>query len=155
MATDLNSIIRQHREDLTILYSFTEAELDDIAPFFELIRYPGGSVIFNEGDSGDFMGFIVSGKLEVRKQTEFKGRQVVLALLARGSLVGELNFLDEQPRSASVTATVDSELLILTRKSFDAYAERHPYSAIKVLRGLGRVLSIRLRKSAERITEIF
>ena len=155
MANNLLPILHEHKEDLKIFYAFTELELDEIAPSLEIVRYPGGSVIFKEGDAGDFLGFIVSGKIEVRKQTEFKARQVVLAVMTKGSFVGELNFLDEQPRSATVIATVDSELLILKREAFDSYAERHPHAAIKILKGLGRVLSIRLRRSAERFAEIF
>jgi len=155
MESEIKKIIYEHREALNILYSLTDEELNQIAPSFELFQYPAGSTILKEGDSGNFLGFIVSGKLEVRKETEFKGRQVVLALLTKGSFVGELNFFDEQPRSATVFAAEDSELLILKRSAFDDFAQRHPYAGIKVLQGLNRVLSIRLRKAVERFAEIF
>jgi len=156
MEMNVKKIIYEHREALTILYSLTDEEINQLIPSFELVHYPAGSTVFKEGDnSGNFLGFIVSGKLEVRKETEFKGRQVVLALLTKGSFVGELNFFDDQPRSADVLATEDTSLLILRREVFDDFLQKHPFAGIKVLQGLNRVLSIRLRKAVERFSEIF
>ena len=155
MESDIKKTICEHSKSLNILYSLTDEELNQLVPSFELVNYPASSTIFIEGDSGNFMGFIVSGKLEVRKETEFKGRQVVLALLTNGSFVGDLNFCDEQPRSASVLAKEDSVLLILRRDAFDNFVQKYPYTGIKVLWGLNRVLSIRLRKAVERSSEIF
>lgn len=155
MENDIKKTICEQSKSLNILYSLTDEELNQLSPSFELVHYPAGSTVFKEGDSGNFMGFIVSGKLEVRKQTEFKGRQVVLALLTNGSFVGDLNFCDERPRSASVFATEDSDLLILRRDAFDDFVQQYPYTGIKVLWGLNRVLSIRLRKAVERFSEIF
>ncbi|MBI5676632.1 MAG: cyclic nucleotide-binding domain-containing protein [Nitrospirae bacterium] len=155
MENDIKKIIYEQREALNILYSLSDEELNQLAPSFELLHFPAGSIVFKEGDSGNFLGFIVCGKLEVRKQTEFKGRQVVLALLTKGSFVGELNFFDERPRSATVFVTEDSDLLILRRGAFDDFVQKYPYVGIKVLQGLNRVLSIRLRKAVERFAEIF
>jgi CRP-like cAMP-binding protein len=155
MESNIKKIICEHREALSILCSLSNEELDQFTPFFEQINYPAGATVFKEGDTGNFLGFIVSGKLEVRKQTEFKGRQVVLALLTKGSFVGELNFFDELPRSATVLAMVDTDMLILKRSAFDDFALRYPYAAMKVIQGLNRVLSIRLRKAVERFAEIF
>lgn len=155
MENNIKKIIYEHREALNTLYSLTNEELNQLAPSFELLKYPAGSTVFKEGESGNFLGFIVSGKLEVRKQTEFKGRQVVLALLTKGSFVGELNFFDEQPRSANVFATEDAVLLILRRGAFDDFVQKYPYAGVKVLQGLNRVVSIRLRKAVERFAEIF
>lgn len=155
MENNLKELIYELKDELKIFHLLNKEELEQIVPYFEIVHYPAGTTLFNEGDPGDFIGFIVSGRLEVKKQTEFKGRQIVLALLSRGSFVGELSMVDEQPRSATVVASEDSELVILRREVLDSLMQTYPYIGIKILKGLNRFLAIRLRKAVDRLTVIF
>jgi CRP-like cAMP-binding protein len=155
VGTDIKKIILELRDELKIFSLLKEEDLEQIVPFFETISCPADTTLFKEGDPGEYIGFITSGKLEVKKQTEFKGRQIVLALLTRGSFVGELSMVDDQPRSASVVAQEDSELVVLRRKAIDALLEKYPFIGIKILKGLNRYLAIRLRKAVDRLTVIF
>ena len=93
--------------------------------------------------------------MEAKKQTEFQGKQIVLAQMAKGSCLGELSLFDEQPRSATIETLVDTELLVLSKKSLDAFIEDYPSLGIKVLKGISRVLSLRLRQLADRLVVIF
>ena len=153
-----NTTIKEHLDKLRseMIFSFIEDDdVEKVIPFFDIVDYPVGSVIFREGDPGDFIGFVVSGKLEVKKQTEFKGNQLIIALLSSGALVGELSIFDQHKRSATVEAVEDTAMLILTNKSLDALIQQHPYTGIKLLKGLIRILALRLRKATERLTTIF
>jgi CRP/FNR family transcriptional regulator, cyclic AMP receptor protein len=153
-----NNTIKEHLDKLRseMIFSFIEDDdAEKVIPFFESVDYPVGAVIFKEGDAGDFIGFVVSGKLEVKKQTEFKGNQLIIALLSSGALVGELSIFDQHKRSATVEATEDTTMLILRNTSLEALIHQHPYTGIKLLKGLIRILSLRLRKATERLTTIF
>ena len=153
-----NNTIKEHLDKLRseMIFSFIEDDdAEKIIPFFDLVDYPAKSVVFKEGDPGDFIGFVVSGKLEVKKQTEFKGNQLIIALLSSGALVGELSIFDQHKRSATVEAVEDTTMLILRNKALDALIQQHPYTGIKLLKGLIRILSLRLRKATERLTTIF
>jgi CRP-like cAMP-binding protein len=141
--------------DEIIFYLFDDEDIDKIAPFFELRDHPAGSIIFKEGDPGDFIGFVISGKLEVKKQTEFKGNQLIIALLTKGAMVGELSMFDKRQRSATVEAVEDTSLIIFRSESMESLMQQHPYTGIKILKGLIKVLSLRLRKATERLTNIF
>jgi CRP/FNR family transcriptional regulator, cyclic AMP receptor protein len=141
--------------DEIIFYLFDDEDIDKIVPFFELCDYPAGSIIFKEGDPGDFIGFVLSGKLEVKKQTEFKGNQLIIALLTKGAMVGELSMFDKHQRSATVEAVEDTSFIIFRSESMESLMQQHPYTGIKILKGLIRVLSLRLRKATERLTNIF
>jgi CRP/FNR family transcriptional regulator, cyclic AMP receptor protein len=132
-----------------------DEDIENIVSFFDLVTYPAKAVIFREGEVGDFLGFVVSGKLEVKKQTEFKGNQVIIALLSPGALVGELSIFDQHKRSATVEAVEDTLMLILKNKAVDSLVQQYPYTGIKLLKGLIRILSLRLRKATERLTTIF
>jgi CRP/FNR family cyclic AMP-dependent transcriptional regulator len=139
-----------------MIFSFIQDDdADKIIPFFDIVDYSVGSVVFKEGDSGDFIGFVVSGKLEVKKQTEFKGNQLIIALLSSGASVGELSIFDQHQRSATVEAIEDTTMLILRNTSLDALLQQHPYTGTKLLKGLIRILALRLRKATERLTTIF
>lgn len=155
MRTGAKDIILELKDELKIFNLLSKDELEQISSYFEIVRCSAGSTLYKEGDSGDSIGFIASGKLEVKKQTEFEGRQIVIALLTRGSFVGELSLVDEYPRSATVVAQEDSELVVLKREAFESLVQSHPHTGIKILKGLNRILAIRLRKAVDRLTGIF
>jgi len=150
--------IREFIKDLKgeiVFFLFNEKELEEIFPFFELRHFPSNSVVFREGDEGNFICFILSGKLEVKKEAEFKGNQIILAILGKGSLVGELSLFDKYYRSATVEAVEDTLLLVLKNSTLDELIEKYPQAVIKLLKSFIRVLSLRLRKATERLTTIF
>lgn len=156
MADNLTQFIFSMKEELMLFDLLTEQEVEQIIPYLEVAVYPKDTTLFNEGDSGDFLMFILNGSMEVKKSTEFKGKQIVLAKLGRCSLVGELSFVDvTQPRSATVVASEDSEVVILRREKLDALTIEYPVIGVKILKGLIRVLAIRLRKAVERLSMIF
>jgi CRP-like cAMP-binding protein len=139
-----------------IPFSFlNEEDFGQIACFFEPVTYPANTIIFKEGDPSGFIGFVLSGKLEVKKQTEFKGNQLIIAILTKGSLIGELSIFDENQRSATIEAVEDTSVLILRNDAFEALLKEYPEIGIKLLKGFIRILALRLRKTTERLTTIF
>jgi CRP-like cAMP-binding protein len=155
MSEELRVLIQDLRDKLQVFQLLTLDELDLLIPNFKLVKYPKGATLFKEGDPGDYFGIVLSGKLEVKKQTEFKDKAIVLALLGKGSFTGELSMLDGQVRSAAVVAREDSEMFILTRDVLDKFMDENPHIGIKILKGIVRTMSIRLRKSVERMAAIF
>src|SRR5688572_10886050 len=87
----------------------------------ELRRFRGGQIVFPAGEVDRTLYIVLDGAVEVR----FPGveRRVTVA---RGSILGELSFFDGQPRSASVVADGDVELLRVTPAAFEEFAEREP-----------------------------
>jgi len=151
----LKKIVRELKDDTNLFHLFDEGELEKIAPYFERAHFGAGGKVFREGASADCIAFVTCGEVEVKKQTEFQGKEIVLACMTKGTLVGELALFDDQPRSATVEATMDTELLVLRRKSLDAFIEDHPALGIKVLKGISRVLSLRLRQLEKRLVDVF
>ena len=73
-----------------------------------------GTVIFNEGERGFCAYVIERGRVEI--SVERSGQKVVLAERGPGDVFGEMAIIDDQPRSATVTATAPCELLMITRE---------------------------------------
>ncbi len=103
-----------------------------------------GEKIFARGDQGDELFLIRRGA--VRIMLPISERQSHhLGTFGRGSVFGEMAFLDGEPRSADAVAFVDTELFVLSRKAFDAMAEEHKKLAVGVMEAIASVLASRLR----------
>ncbi len=65
-------------------------------------KYAAGQEIFREGDPSDYVGWILSGSVEVVK--EMGDWPVVLGSVGAGEFVGEMGVIERQPRGASIRA---------------------------------------------------
>ena len=156
MTDELKDFIYKSKDKLMLFHLLTEDEVDQVLPYLEAALFKKGTSLFEEGEPGDFICFIVSGKLEVKKGTEFEGKQMVLGTLGKGSFVGEMSLINEgEPRSASVLAMEDTDVVILKRNAMDELTAQHPFIGVKLLKGLNQILAIRLRKAIERIAHVF
>ncbi|RJQ44368.1 MAG: cyclic nucleotide-binding domain-containing protein [Nitrospiraceae bacterium] len=156
MAADIKGLIYGLRDELILFQLLSDDEVDRVIPYLEVIDYPKGTTIFNEGDEEDFVGFVTAGVLELKKDTEFEGRQIVIALVRKGSFVGEIALVDEKhTRSATAVALENSEMIIMRRKALDAIVDKYPIIAVKILKGLNQVMAVRMRKAMERLASIF
>lgn len=100
------------------------------------------------------MAFLLTGKLAVKKETRFPGKFVLVAILEGGSLVGEVSVVEENPRTATVVAMVESELLILSHERAKKLTAENPQLAIKLLKKIIRVLGARLQSSSTRLAQL-
>ena len=97
--------------------------------------YPAGSIVVNQGDEGNGLYIVQSGRLKVFLMDE-QGREVTLSLLGPGDYFGELALIDDEPRSASVMALERSELTQIARGTFHALMEEQPSCRQRVMRNL-------------------
>ena len=105
-----------------------------------------------EGDQGSFMGFVVTGVLEVQKSTT-AGSRVTLARLTKGSSIGEMAIIDQSVRSATIVAKQAATLVTLTEKGFDLLAERQPALGIQVIKKIARLLSLNMRRTSSKLAD--
>jgi CRP/FNR family cyclic AMP-dependent transcriptional regulator len=89
------------------------------------VHLVAGQVLFVADDPGDGCYRIEEGLLKV-SIVSGSGAERIVAILGAGAIVGELAVLDGLPRSATVLALRDSELLFVSKAKFDQYAHNHP-----------------------------
>lgn len=116
------------------------ALLAELAAEFELVALYAGETLFRQGDPGDSLYIVVTGRLRVT--TRSNGEETVLAELGAGETVGEMAVISGEPRSATVYAMRDTQLARLSKSSIAHVVDRHP-RAMMVL--LASRLSHRLR----------
>jgi CRP-like cAMP-binding protein len=91
--------------------------LGRVAATLRTRRFRRGEVIFHSGDPGDALFLIMSGEIKISLPSE-TGDEAILASLRAGDVFGELALLDGAPRSATATALVATEVVVLPRVAF-------------------------------------
>ena len=106
-----------------------------VGPEFPTRFFAKGDTIFREGERGDEFFVVVRGNVEIRS-----GDRRLETLRPKG-IFGEMALIDKSPRSATVTAVTDVELVPVDERQFLFLVSQTPFFALKVM----RVLAGRLR----------
>lgn len=112
-----------------------EAALDEIATQLEWLLVPGGVRVCRQGEAGDCLYLVASGRLAVIRE-HAGGREEVLGQKGRGDSLGELSVLTGSPRSATVRAVRDSVLARLSRERAELLLRKYPETIVAVTRML-------------------
>jgi CRP-like cAMP-binding protein len=124
---------------------FTEAETAQLSEYLECFGVPRGSHVVKEGDEGDFLAILVTGKAMVLKQENGVNRFV--HSLQRGEMIGEMSLIDGQNRFASCVTTEPSDFALMTHENMYALLADHPRLGNKFLLMLLRISTARLREA--------
>lgn len=100
-------------------------QLEAIAPLTRCIRFAEGEAVIIEGDEGDALFQVVSGRVQVLKQLE-GGISKPVAQLGPGAIFGEMSVFSEEPRSATVRSLQESVLLEVERDDLRPLLEGNP-----------------------------
>ena len=140
----------QKREVLAkmpIFARLTDRELLRIMQVALVRNYTTGERVITEGEKGDELFIVLSGRLVVTKG------DARLTELGPGHHVGEMALIRQVPRSATVTADAPSELIIIRRQDFFEILRRDHEVAIKLLWQFLGVLADRLDKTNRDLSE--
>lgn len=99
---------------------------------------PVGTVLFREGDEGDTMYIVQSGRVRVSREAE--GHNKVLAELGAGEFLGELAILNKKPRTATAEVIETAKLLVLDAKKFESMVTNNTEIAVRLIHKLARRL---------------
>ena len=102
-----------------------------IAGELDWFSLPGGQLLFNQGDKDDSLYVVLSGRLGAFLRNE-EGKEVLIRQMPKGETVGEMAVLSGEPRSATVLALRDTELVGLSKAAFDELINHHPRSLLFV-----------------------
>ncbi len=128
--------------------AFTAEETALFAETCKVREYQSGQEIVSEGDKGGSLLLIRKGRAEVRKRLDSSNYKCLKELDA-GDFFGEMSFLNQTPRSASVIALEDCEILEVMKADFDVLAQSNPDIGLKVYRSIAQELALRLKRNNE------
>lgn len=132
-------------ESMLLFQGVAPGDLSRIRKRFSETAYPAGADIVTAEQPGDEAYVILQGAVKIH--THVADQEVILSLLGRGDLVGELSLIDSLGRSATVTTLEDSRLLSIGRDSFHRLLDEVPAMAGNLI----LLLSRRLRLADARV----
>jgi len=112
-----------------------------------------GTVFIQEGDTRDtgFMMLLLDGYVRVETLVVSRAEPIVITVLSRGSLIGELSLLDGKPRYASCIAATPLRCAILTRKALNLLMHENPPIAAKLILAMSLRIGVRLREMTNKL----
>ncbi len=105
-------------------------ERKEVLASFELEVVDKGVEIVREGEEGDALYVIKSGRVEVIT-TDAEGNEVKIAELGGGDFFGEIALITGRPRTATVRAITKVRLMKMSREAFEQICERFPEVRVK------------------------
>lgn len=136
---------------LGLFESVSEEELNQFTEDLKRIKFQKGTQIITENEAADSIFFICKGKVEITKDLKNPETPAAqLSILQPGDFFGEMGVLNEEPRSASVLALEEVELLVIPKDVFTEICFKYP----TVMLNLIRTLSDRLRNTNERFVSL-
>ena len=121
-------------KSVPLFSSCSKKELAAIASQADELTLPEGKTLTKQGDRGREFMVIVDGAADVRK----KGRKI--NTLGSGDFLGEIALISGGPRTATVTTTSESDLLVLTDRAFQQLTKKMPSIHASVLKALSERL---------------
>jgi len=118
--------------------------------YFEIAK---GETLFNEGDPGDSVCFVVKGSLDIYKQAATLGDQVRISTVARNQSIGEMAVIDEYTRSATVKARQDTSIVALTKRGFETILQENPSVGALILKKIASRVSMNLRRTTSQLAD--
>ena len=109
--------------------------------------YSHGEIIFKEGDKGDLMYVIQSGKVKISKNSSTG--DITMATLQKGDIFGEMALFDKLPRSASALAEGDTRVLSIDKKKLFSTIWKDPTVVLKVIETMSSTIRRLSRDFAE------
>jgi CRP-like cAMP-binding protein len=109
------------------------------------VNYPVGTVLFREGDEGNDMYVIQSGKVEISRTIGDQER--TLAVLPPGEFFGEMAIINDRPRSATARVREAAKLLVIDRGTFEAMLRGKTEIAVRMI----KTMASRLERANQQI----
>lgn len=143
--TRLRENVFRDLRSVELFEGLSDDQLRRVAATSSILRFAEGEHLFHQGDFGDSMYIVKSGEVRVMI-SHIRGGQEVVARIGPGGFFGEMSLLTGEPRTASVIADTETEVILLSKNDFSSIIS----SDSGVVEALSKALSERMQALAER-----
>jgi CRP-like cAMP-binding protein len=155
MSTVVEELSAYMKCDLSAFAFMSPDDLGKISNFFQCKNYRSGEILWEEGGTCDYVAFIVSGRVQIKKKTKLKKNQIILGVYGKGAYIGALCILDGSPRAVTAEVMDDACIATITRDNFDRLTKEHPDLGTALVKGMLMAVSKRLKNSFSRLVAVF
>ena len=136
--------------NMNLFHGLAPEALGRIAAIAGEESYEPEGYVFKEGEMGDKLYLILSGKVRISRDLPGMGEEA-LAVLGPGEAFGEMSLIDDVPRSADARVHEKARLLVITREAFEDLLFIHKDLAYEILWNFTKTLSNRLREANDKM----
>jgi len=154
----------EHFEFYKKIFIFQDLQEDEVKQVLHLAKpcfFAENSIILKEGESGDSMYIMCEGEVEITKRLTLvlaqdlpKEKRMIHLKAEDGVSFGEMALLEQDSRSATVTALTNCRLLELNREDFLQFIRENSATGCKILLRLAQLLSHFLRKTDQDVVKL-
>ena len=123
--------------------------VQDLRTALEPVSFPRAHVIFAEGELGDRLYIILSGKVKIGRRSP-DGRENLLAVFGPSDMFGELSIFDPGPRTSTATTVTEVHAVTMDRTALREWITKRPEIAEQLL----RVIARRLRRTNNMLADL-
>lgn len=132
-----------------IFQGVTPGAVNNLIKQLETVRFPRGATIFEEGEPGDRLYIITSGKVKLARRIP-DGRENLLTVMGPSDMFGELSIFDPGPRTSSAVCVTDVHAASMNSEMLHQWIASHPEISEQLL----RVLARRLRRTNASLADL-
>ncbi len=125
LQAELNREIIEELNKVQLFEPLSHEQITELASYSSLLRYTRGESIVRQKETGDSLYIIRTGSVEISIQIG-KNDPTILANLGAGKCFGEMSLLTGEPRSATVTAIEETQVVVVTKKGIQHILENNP-----------------------------
>jgi diguanylate cyclase (GGDEF)-like protein len=136
-----------------IFADMSDLEFNALVAFLERMHIRKGEAVFKEGDAGKDMFILLSGSLNAYV-SQSDGTQRQLFEIKPGDFFGEMSIIANEPRSATMTAREDTDIMVLQGIDFYRIVFEHPMIGVKMLKAICTVQNLWLDQSSKHLSDL-
>lgn len=136
--------------DKSVFFGLRDDQLEAIAVLSQRLVFKVGEPLFREGDPGDALYIVESGRVELQR-TRKDGTRAVLATVCAGALLGEMSLINIEPRSATGVALEETRVILIRNGDLADLLREDKDLLISLLLNITRILSKRLRLADQKL----
>lgn len=132
---------------------FSDKEIALLSKYVEEKTIAAPTPLFLENMKGESMFIVVKGGIKLSKMLS-EGEEKTLTTMGPGDFFGEMALIEEGPRAVTAIVVKDSQVLVIKRSAFEKLMAEAPKVAVKVVIGIYKTLSDRIRSLSPKIQEM-
>lgn len=144
---------RAQLRSVPLFRDFGDADADAVMSVLRVRHFQSGDDVFRQGDMGDHMVIVASGRLRVEVD-DGKGHRSDVGAIQAGEIVGEMAALDPAPRNAFVVAASEAVVYELSRTGLQTLRREAPTASAAVVAHVIAEVTRRLRETDRRIERL-
>lgn len=128
-------------------------EMESVVKWIKPFKAELGATVFKEGEQAPQLCLVAEGEISIFKEIS-SSEYLKIADIKTGGSIGEMGILDNEPMSASAIASINSVVFIISSEDFQEMVNKNASLGVKLLWKIGKIISLRLRKTTGLLAEI-